>query len=275
MNLEKILHKSVLAILKPLIKILLRNNISYPAFDDMVRKAYVEVAEKDFTVEGKKQTNSRISTLTGLSRKEVKRLQDLPEEETENNVLKYNRAARVVYGWVHDTSYQLNSGEQKTLDFDEGDISFCKLVKTYSGDVPPRAILDELIRIGLVEKDKDGKLNLLKRAYIPKEGLDEKIQFLGKDVSSLIQTMDRNIYEKNKSPYFQRKVYYDNLPDECIENLRKLISENSQSLLEKIDKEMAKHDRDVNPKAKGEGKNAIGVGIYYFKDKDVKEQDNE
>ncbi len=266
MKLQKILHQSIYAILRPLIRILLRNNISYPAFDDMVRKAYVEVAEREFTTDKKKQTNSRISTLTGLSRKEVKRLQELPEAETENNVLRYNRAARVVYGWVHDENYQESASQQKELAFDNDEYSFTQLVKTYSGDIPPRTILDELVRIGLVKHTEAGKLKLLKRAYIPEEGLNEKIQYLGKDVSTLLQTMDRNIYQKELTAFFQRKVYYDNLPDECIEELKKMIAKNSQLLLEKIDKTMAEHDRDVNPAVDGTGRNAIGIGIYYFED---------
>jgi len=271
MNSEKILHRSILAILRPLVRILLRNNISYPAFDDMIRKAYVEVAETEFTVDGKKQTNSRIATITGLSRKEVKRLQDLPEDETESNVLRYNRAARVVYGWVHDDKYQDSHRQQIPLPFDSKELCFVNLVKTYSGDVPPRAILDELTRIGLVEERDDGLLYLLKRAYIPKEGLNEKIQYLGKDVSALIQTMDRNIYQSNETPHFQRKVYYDNLPEECIEELKMLVATDSQILLEKFDEAIGKYDRDVNPKVEGTGRKAIGVGIYYFEDEDPKE----
>ena len=274
MSTEKILHKSILAILKPLVKILLRNNISFPAFNEMARKAYVEVAEEGFVVDGKKQTNSRISTITGLSRKEVKRLQDLPIEVTESHVLKYNRAARVVYGWVHDQRYQKN-GQQLPLKFEGETPSFSQLVKQFSGDVPPRAILDELMRIGLVEKDEQGLFHLLKRAYIPKDGLNEKITYLGKDVSALINTMDRNIYQTDLAPFFQRKVYYDNLPEECIAELKQMISENSQALLEKVDQAMAKNDRDVNPSVEGTGKRAIGVSIYYFEDKPEQENSDE
>jgi len=274
MSTEKILHNSILAILKPLVKILLRNNISFPAFNEMARKAYVEVAEEEFVVDGRKQSNSRISTITGLSRKEVKRLQDLPVEVTESHVLKYNRAARVVYGWVHDNSYQ-QEGQQLPLKFEGETPSFSQLVKQYSGDVPPRAILDELMRIGLVEKDDQGLYHLLKRAYIPKEGLNEKIQYLGKDVSSLINTMDRNIYQTELTPFFQRKVYYDNLPDECISELQEMIAENSQTLLEQVDQAMAVHDRDVNPSVKGTGKRAIGISIYYFEDKPSQENSDD
>jgi hypothetical protein len=275
MSQEKILQKAILRVLKPLIRILLRNNIPFGAFSEMARQAYVEVATHDFKVEGRKQSNSRISTITGLSRKEVKRLQEL--EETTDSILteKYNRAARVVYGWVHDKTYQNKKGISKILSFDTGDQSFSALVKKYSGDVPPRAILDELERVGVVEIDDKGFIHLLSRAYIPKTGVNEKIQYLGSDVSALLNTMDRNIYEENKSKYFQRKVYYDNLPNEVIDELKQMIAENSQQLLEKIDIAMAEHDRDANPDVKGTGRKAIGVGIYYFENKDIEEQGDE
>ena len=275
MNQEKLLQKAILCVLKPLIRILLRNNIPFGAFSEMARQAYVEVATNDFKVEGRKQSNSRISTITGLSRKEVKRLQELEETSDSSLTEKYNRAARVVYGWVHDESFQNSKGMSKILSLENGDNSFASLVKQYSGDVPPRAILDELERVGVVEIDDKDMIHLLSRAYIPKTGINEKIQYLGTDVAALLNTMDRNIYEEQKSKYFQRKVYYDNLPNDVIDELRQLIAKNSQELLEKIDIAMAQHDRDVNPKAKGSGRRAIGVGIYYFENDEIKEDNDE
>jgi len=275
MSQEKLLQKAILRVLKPLIRILLRNNIPFGAFSEMARQAYVEVATNDFKVEGRKQSNSRISTITGLSRKEVKRLQELEESSDSRLTEKYNRAARVVYGWVHDADYQNSKGESKILSFDKGDYCFTALVKEFSGDVPPRAILDELERVGVVEIDDKDMIHLLSRAYIPKTGINEKIQYLGTDVAALLNTMDRNIYEENKRKFFQRKVYYDNLPTEVIEELQKMIADNSQQLLEKIDVAMAEHDRDANPKVKGSGRKAIGVGVYYFENDEIKEQGDE
>ncbi|HFE38275.1 MAG TPA: hypothetical protein ENK06_07660, partial [Gammaproteobacteria bacterium] len=228
MGQEKLLQKAVLSVLKPLVRILLRNNIPFGAFSEMARQAYVKVATQDFQVEGRKQSNSRISTITGLSRKEVKRLQDLEESTDSRLTEKYNRAARVVYGWVHDQDYQNNKGKSKVLKFETGEFSFSSLVKKYSGDIPPRAILDELERVGVVERDDKGFIRLLSRAYIPKSGINEKIEYLGTDVAALLYTMDRNIYEENKSKFFQRKVYYDNLPVEVIGELQKMIAKNSQ-----------------------------------------------
>ena len=91
----------------------------------------------------------------------------------------------------------------------------------------------------------------------------------------MINTMDRNIYQTELTPFFQRKVYYDNLPDECILELQEMIAENSQILLEQVDQSMAVHDRDVNPLVKGTGKRAIGISIYYFEDKPLQENSDE
>jgi len=272
MSQQKILYKAILSVLKPLVKILLRNNMPYGVFADLARRAYVEVATNEFSVEGRKQSNSRIATITGLSRKEVKRIQEIDEEQETNLVDKYNRAARVVYGWVHDENYQKKPGETLPLSFDGEMPSFSALVKAYSGDVPPRAVLDELERVGVVEIDGNDQIRLLFRAYIPKTAINEKLQYLGSDVSALIQTMDRNIHEADKSPFFQRKVYYDNLPEESIAALQQLIAENSQALLEKIDQAMAEQDRDVHPEIAGSGRKAIGVSIYYFENDDIEEK---
>ena len=272
MSQANILNNAILKVLKPLVRIMLRNNIPFGAFSDLARRAYVEVATDDFKVESRKQSNSRISTITGLSRKEVKRLQELEEENDDELIQKYNRAARVVYGWVHDDHYQSASKEAKSLVFDGEDLSFSELVKTYSGDIPPRAVLDELCRVGVVEIDSTERIHLLSRAYIPKDGVNEKIRYLGTDISGLINTMDRNIYQTELSPFFQRKVFYDNLPDDVVDKIKGMINNDGQALLEKIDREMARFDRDANPEIKGAGRNALGVGVYYFEDNSFQNQ---
>ena len=75
---------------------------------------------------------------------------------------------------------------------------------------------------------------------------------------------------------FQRKVAYDNLPDEALPAFRKLSTKQAQKLLEKMDEWLAENDRDVNPSVKGIGRNLAGLGIYYFEEPYfVKEDKNE
>jgi len=265
-NPRQALLDAIVKILRPLVRILLRHGVPYGAFTDLAKRAYVDVAYKEFGVPGKKQTNSRVATITGLSRKEIQRLLALKEEDYSDMVARYNRAARVVYGWVHDPLYNVKQGQAAILPLDGKAPSFASLVKGHSGDVPPRAILDELLQVGVVELHGSNSVRLLSRAYVPRFGEAEKFHLLGRDVAGLISTMDRNIHRVDPKPLFQRKVFYDNLPEQALEELQSSIGTSCQPLLEEFDRWMAARDRDVNPDARGTGRKAAGISIYYFEE---------
>jgi hypothetical protein len=126
-------------------------------------------------------------------------------------------------------------------------------------------VLDELMRVGVVERTPDGRIRLLERGYIPRRGEIDKIGILGSDTSDLISTIDNNIRHPD-APFFQRKVCYDNLPSEALPELKKLAGDQSQALLEHLDRWLSKRDRDANPGAPGTGRKRAGVGIYYFEE---------
>jgi len=261
---KKILTSALVKILCPLVRILLHNGISYGAFVDIVKKVYIDIATNEFMVAGKRQTVSRVATITGLSRKEVQRVNNIEQHDESEQIKRYNRAARVVYGWVHDPKYSAAPHQTAILPFDGAQKSFSLLVKEHSGDMPPHAILDELLQAGVVACDQHKNISLLERAYIPKTANEDKLRILGMDVSGLLNTINHNIYHSQEKPLFQRKVYYDNLPSECLPELQTLLAEHGQSLLEFLDQWMAKRDRDINPNVKGSGRKAAGIGLFYF-----------
>lgn len=264
---QKALFNAVVTLLRPLVRILLRNGVPYGAFTELVKSAYIDVAMKEFKVPGRKQSKSRVATITGLSRKEIQRILTLPKEQKNGDgIACYNRAARVVFGWAHDKIYALTTGDAAGLPFEGVVPSFTSLVKAYSGDVPPRAILDELLQVGVVSRNDKGVIKLLERAYIPTIGEADKLLLLGRDVAGLLSSMDRNIHEREKPPRFQHKVFYDNLSEETTQELQAIIADKGQALLELLDQWMAEHDRDVNPSAGGTGQKAAGIGIYYFEE---------
>jgi len=260
----QVLRTAVVRILRPLVRILLRYGVSYGTFAEIAKVAYVDIASNEFGIEGRRQTVSRASVLTGLSRKEVQRVAGLPA--TDDRVIQegYNRAARVLTGWIKDPEFLDEQGKPAALLVEGSGATFGELVKRYSGDVPVRAILDELLRVGAISVHEDNRVGLLKRAYIPQRGEPEKIAILGTDVAHLISTIDHNLQPEAGKPLFQREVTYDNLPDEMLSAFRALSAEKAQALLELLDKELAEKDRDTNPSAKGSGRNRVGVGIYYF-----------
>ena len=268
----KPLSAAVLRLFKPLVRVLLRNGVSYRTFADFAKWVYVDVATKEFGIEGRKQSISRVSVITGLSRKEVKRVRELPRPDDSASVERYNRAARVIAAWRRESKFNDAEGNAAPLPLEGPGATFSELVKRFSGDVPARAILDELIRVGAVEKLEDGRVSLIVRAYIPETSEADKLHILGTDVGFLISTIDHNLQDDPMGPLFQRKVAYDNLPDEVLPEFRGLSAKRAQALLEKFDRWLAQRDRDVTPTVKGTGRNRAGLGIYYFEEPYTKEE---
>jgi len=262
----KHLSAAVLRLLRPMVRILLRNGVSYNTFADFAKWVYVDVAGKEFNIDGRKQTTSRMSVITGLSRKEVKRVRQLPRPDDRETAERYNRAARVIAAWRRNKNYLDSEGQPAPLPLGGSGVSFTELVKRFSGDVPVRATLDELIRVGAVKRLEDGKICLLTRTYVPAHSDADKLHILGTDVALLISTIDHNLNPGTVGPFFQRKVAYDNLPDEVLPEFRKHSAKKAQLYLENLDRWLSKHDRDDTPLVKGGGRNQAGIGIYYFEE---------
>lgn len=264
-KLNQTLTSSVLRILRALARVLLRHGLPFPMFVDLAKRAYVDIAMNEFSIPGRKPSISRVALLTGLTRKEVQRLAETGEVVDAEAIERHNRAARVVAGWVRDAEFRGADGEPAALALDEGTASFSQLVRRYGGDVPARAVLDELLRVGTVERLPDGRIRLLTRVYIPRASDLGKLTIFGSNVSYLIDTIDHNL-QASAPPRFQRTVVYDNLPVEAIEEFRALSARHAQELIEMLDTWLAKHDRDTNPLVRGTGRMRAGMGIFYFED---------
>jgi hypothetical protein len=242
--------------------------MSFKAFVDIAKHTYVEVAAGEFGIPGKKTSVSRVALLSGLTRKDVQRLLDAPAVDDPEAGERYNRAARVVAGWVRDADFSDPEGNPKVLTLQEeaGHESFAALARRFSGDIPSRAILDELLRVGVVEKVGDSSVRLKTRAYVPESGNTDKLNILGTDVSDLVSTIDHNLQHGAADPFFQRKVMYDNVPVEALQEFRNMSGAQAQALLEKLDKWLSQHDRDTSSGTGGTGQVRTGIGIYYFEE---------
>ncbi len=260
------LSAAMIRVLRPLVLILLRHGVSYRTFAELARWVYVDVASKEGGIPGRKQSISRVSIITGLSRKEVTRVRRLLRPTDRQSAERYNRATRVITAWRQEADFLDKNGEPGILPLSGGQPTFSELVRRFSGDVPARAMLDELKRVGAVEEMENGRIRLLARAHIPKASEADKIHILGTDVSHLISTIDHNLQPQVREPFFQRKVTYDNLPDQVLPQFRKLTVRKAQVLLEKMAAWLARHDRDTNPAVAGTGRYRAGVGIYYFEE---------
>ena len=266
------LERALEMLLLPVVRLALKRGLAFGRFSEMLKRAYVAAARRDFTVPGRKLSLSRVAVLTGMTRKEASRLmQEDPDRDLGKRMVRQvNRAARVVSAWVEDPAYQDRRGAPASLPFESGlGPSFSALVSEHGADVGARAVLDELIRVGAAGEREDGLLYLIERAYIPSADDGQKLDMLGTDVADLVASIEHNLDPKSEVPFFQRKVSYDRLPVSYLPLLRERLSKHGQSFLEELNADMAAHDLDTRPdEASEDGSEQARamIGIYYYEE---------
>ena len=251
-------------LLRPLVQILIRNGISYPMATDVLKRVYIDVASTDFKEPRKKKVSaSRLSLLTGIHRKDIARLKNNPDSTKSTDWEAQNGLARLVINWANSPAYTSSDGA-RILPLKGDSPSFASLVAEYTSDVPMSTTLDELLRIGSVEMVGEDQVRLLAPVYYPSKGEREKMWVLGNAGADLYSTINHNLTNSGDSSRYQSYVYYDNLPDEVMDQIRQHANKTSQQFLTQVNDWLKAYDRDSNTSVAGNGKNRAGIGVYYF-----------
>jgi len=262
---NKHFSNAIYTILKPLVGLLFRNGVSFDEFSKLAKLAYVEVTEAELVATGQKATTSMISISTGLTRKDVSAIRKSPLPDLEQASQK-NRAIRVISAWMTDPQFCTEEGQARVLNIQGDGASFENLVALHSGDMPYRAMLNELLRIQAVELKDDNKVVLIQAAYITSDDENGKYDFLGEDVAALISTIKHNIVAEDE-PFYQRKVTYDKIPVDQLATFKKLANRENQKLLVTLNNWLAQHDLDHQGEESSKPvvpTKEVGVGVYYF-----------
>ena len=254
-------------LLGPLIRILLRQGISYAEFSEIAKAVYVEVALKDFKVAGRKATRTRVAVMTGLTRKEVKRVIDEAVKDRYEPKSKFSRLGRVLVGWHTDTDFTGPYGLPLELQYETnkpGELTFAELVKRHSGDMSPRSILDELIRVGAVRETDAGWYRVLRREYITDAQGRDTFERTGFIVRNFVNTVDFNMTKSAPGKgRFERHVFpADGLRAEDMPKFDSFLRERCQTLLEELDNWLAK--LPIPDAKKGDRVMHTGVGVYHY-----------
>jgi hypothetical protein len=232
------LIKALRKVLRPLVRLMIANQITYPYISNLLKAIFVEVADKEFPVANRKQTDSRINLLTGVHRKDVKRIRsELPDGDLlpPANV---SIGAQLISRWLGAAEYLDDSGAPRALPLRTADkgqyLTFDGLVEDIARqDIRPRVVLDELLRLEIVELDQDNAVLLKARAFTPEKGLDQKLFFFGKNLQDHINAGVHNIAGL-KPPFFDRSVYYDKLSPESVSELTEMCNTIGMEALIKV-----------------------------------------
>lgn len=208
-------------VLKPLVRLALAQGINYQMLLETLKIVFVQVAEEDFKLAQREQTDSRISLLTGLHRKDVHRLRDQPDNALNQPSL-VTLGSQLVGLWISDADFIDVKGKPKPLSrlaSIGGNISFERLVARVSKDIRARSVLDEWLRIGVVHIDKNDCVCLNTEAFVPNVGFEEKLFFFQQNMHDHAAATAHNLMNLTP-PMLERCVYYDGLTLVAINELK-------------------------------------------------------
>ncbi len=255
------LIKALRRMLYPLVDLLLKTGITFPQLAELLKEIYVDVADKNFQIDDKKQTQTRLSFLTGIHRKDIKRLhkQNTDTLEPEN----INVGVQLVSKWIQQPRYLDKDKKPLLLPLkSKGAASFEELVASVcKQDIRPRVILDEWLNLGVVTLSIDNKVQLITDAFIPKDGLAEKAFFVGHNIADHLSAASQNLLS-DAPVFFERCVYYDDLSDESIKELQKLVEEQGMNTLKIINQRAS--ELKLQDREKHRGKQRINIGLYLY-----------
>lgn len=224
--------EAVAKVLRPLARLAIDHGLQLPTVVDLLKKALVEEAIQTYALDEKKgSSDTRISLLTGVHRKDVRRLRTEAEQEQPAPLPMLPLAAVVVARWISDPRFLNTDQSARPLartpkHRQEGLPDFTMLVAEVSKDVGARAVLDELIRLGAVDTGDDGLVRLKSHGFVPKDGLRESFHFLADNVSEHLSAAVHNMNPYRQSndmpPKLEQCIFSHNLSREQVDELHNL-----------------------------------------------------
>ena len=264
------LTKAVKQLLRPVVGLLLDNGLTYNWLTKILKRIFIDVAEEEFPLEGKPQTDSRISLVSGVHRRDVSRLRKEHGEQYEPPASIF-LGPKLIAIWISESKFLDSNNSPAALPrrnsgvVPEGPGSFEELVTMVRTDVRPRAILDEMMRLGVAKMDDNDYVILQTDSFIPSTGVEEKMYFLGRNIHDHVAASRENV-KSDTPPFLERSVYYDQLSKESVEELSALSRESSMQVLQKLNKHARKlQQRDAKESKK---KFRMNFGYYFFSDKE-------
>ena len=259
------LVRALRSLLRPLIRLLIAHQITHPWFSNFIKSIYVDVAMSEFQVDDKIPNDSRVTFLTGVHRKDVRRIR--LEKNADNNPIpkSIHLGGLIVSRWCADPDYLNDSGYPiplPRLTQKDGSPSFESLVASISKDIRARAVLDEWQRLGMISVSDKDFVQLHTEAFIPEKGFEEKAYYFGQNLESHIAACVHNM-EGEKPAMMERSVYYDGLSAQDIEELEQTAKQIAMEGLQTVNRLAVRLRKKTAKKPTKTGKMNFGVYFYH------------
>ena len=249
--------------LGPVVRILLRNGVTWSEFANVAKEVYVEVAREDYGVQGRPTNTARVALITGLSRREVMRVKDVLLGERPRGESAPSRISQVLTAWHVDPQFVGADGSPATLPATGDGASLATLLKRYAGDTPHGAVIKELEERGLVERGPAG-YRALSREYIRSASDPDLIRQAGVARHDHAATIAHNVdADRSGAARFERMATHPSLPRRHLRAFEACLRTEGQAFLERMDGWLSEHGTTGGTDEKTL---RVGVGVFQIHD---------
>jgi len=255
-------------LLRPLVRLLMRAGVTFPVLSDLLRALYVEVATTELLTDERARTDSRVSLLTGVHRKEIRRLRLLPPD-SDTIPPAVTVGSQIVARWLVSDGYSDAKGQPLALPRSaraDGGPSFEALVESVTTDVRPRAVLDDWISQGIAVVGPDDCVRLQASAFLPRRGSEEQMFYFARNLHDHIAAAVLNVSVADSPPFLDRAVHYDGLDDSTARALETIARQAAQQVLMDVNR-AAIALVDAMP-AHSAARGRVNFGVYVYRDED-------
>ncbi len=258
-NTHKRLMRACYSFMLPIARLLLRSGVGFKEFAEISRTAFVEVASRDYGLRGRPTNLSRVAAMTGIPRKQVKRIRNAGYEDDVR--VELGLLQDIMERWYTDRNFLNRKGKPKPLPMHGRQVSFASLVKTCARDLPAGAVRAELIRFGSAEEDAKGILHPVRRGIVP-DGLEDKLVtamvFGLRGLASTV-AFNASVTRPRAAGRIERFCLSDGITEKSISAMHGAVRERVQAFADQMTDLLAQPDRAV-------GGRRVGVGVFYYED---------
>jgi len=265
---QKILNAFQL-VLRPVVKILLRYGIGYAQFAETVKTAFVDVSTTDFGIRGRPTNISRIAVMTGLTRKEIRRIRTKIDSGLNSVKVKSTPITEIIHRWHSEDEFLDEHGRPAVLPFSGDERSFSALVKKFGGDVPPGAMRTELKRVGSIDEKDKNELGILRRSFWPSSEVDKVLTTLIHSAYPLLSNIEHNLGKEDTGHGFsQFSVHSLNIRRSEIPKLKRICSDRLSEIASGFDDLFIAYETIQAEPCVSNDERPVMVGLYYFDERD-------
>jgi hypothetical protein len=244
-------------VMAPLARWLLRSGVSYPAFAEMLKPVFLEAARGELEQGDNPATQSALSMLSGVHRKDVRTFEAAPPPV--HAALRPSLPSQVFTRWLSDARYKGADGKPRALPRSGVGRTFETLCRALSSDVHPRTVLDELVRLGLVSVAHD-RVSVLATSFLPVNQLDEVTALVSANVADHIAAAVSNL-TTTAPKSLEQSVFADGLTAESVALLHHTARELWQKAFQTI---VTQAEQRVELDAQPGGNLRMRFGVYFY-----------